>query len=331
MAGKHFLIMLATCLVALVAQIQSNPLETEVSSDLVNEKPRGLSKGSINDRKCSLLKNRYMSDVSLVVREHNGLEETNEIIPGHKFILKVSSTAFERAFKDKTKSESSFTVDQMSTETFEILLKFIYCGKTELTEDRLLDVFLASQVYELLELTDHVAERLAKTITRENVFEIEEKVRSYPHPIVSEAISEVVQSLPTEAFNHDLAEKLRKNSVELILKQDTLQIAELDLFDFLLGWTRVQAYRQGHNQGNSATGHVLRQTMGDLLHLIRIPALDSKAFLQRIASFELFNDQEVKDILYHQLLDAKPVNGIVWKFKLEKRSCGQTIDQQYDQ
>lgn len=157
-----------------------------------------------------------------------------------------------------------------------------------------------------------------KSLPKKNVFEIDEKTRSNPHPAVTEAISQVVQNFDN-AFNHGLAEKLNRQSVELILKQETLPIEELDLFDFLLDWTRIQAYKQGHTAANSATGQVLKQTMGDLLYLIRIPALDSKSFLQRIARFELFNDQEVKDILYHQLLDAKPVNGIVWKFKLEKR------------
>lgn len=91
--------------------------------EIDHNEPQGLPRGSFLQRKCSLLKNAYLSDVNLIAMDKDGDQEIIEVIPAHKWILELSSSVFEQAISNSTSFLSSIHIDHISLETLDMLLK----------------------------------------------------------------------------------------------------------------------------------------------------------------------------------------------------------------
>lgn len=116
---KLIFVLLAICLLI----FDDHLAQANEDSKVDNEEISRLSKGSISKRKCSLLKNAYLSDVNLIAVDRNGSEEFVEVIPAHKLILEYSSPVFERIITDSDSFSAVIRIEQFSLEIVDILLK----------------------------------------------------------------------------------------------------------------------------------------------------------------------------------------------------------------
>lgn len=181
-----------------------------------------------------------------------------------------------------------------------------------MANEKVIEIFKAANVYDLDDLVNEMANRLSHKIVLENVFNIYEQVHEFGNIIIQKKVLEMIQKMENISIYKQSIKTINRSMMELILNRHITKIAENQLFDFLVDWTLEQI------QDTNSVG--LRETMGNLLYLVRIPSMDSKLFLNAPATSLIFTPQEVQDILYYQILDSKPVNGIVSHFQhLEKR------------
>jgi speckle-type POZ protein len=113
----------------------------------------------------SLLETGLLSDFTLVV---NGSE-----FAVHSSILIARSPFFAAMLYDdmKEKRECKATLEEIETNVFEALLKFIYYGNVSQIEDLALKLFIAADKYDIRDLRTLCGIKVYEVLTFDNVFE----------------------------------------------------------------------------------------------------------------------------------------------------------------
>ncbi|XP_058803698.1 speckle-type POZ protein-like [Phymastichus coffea] len=111
----------------------------------------------------NLINNKQFSDVRLTVQ--------NREIFAHKLVLSANSAVFAAMFQHKMleNEENIVKIDDISYNTLNVLLHFIYTGECKLSEDIVIDLFKAADKYELMKLKNICEEELCRSISVNNV------------------------------------------------------------------------------------------------------------------------------------------------------------------
>lgn len=194
--------------------------------------------------------------------------------------------------------------------------RFIYCGESEFDDNSLLEVFKIAYEYEVKELVQISTDRLVKTINYQNLFHIYEQVYEFNQTKIESSISSLVQYNQIQWLTKEMVERLNQISMKFLLSQPTLGVSEYDLIDLTLHWAFTQIRKQTNKK---ITPQMVKDTLGDLFYLLRIPLLKMDKLINGPARSYL-TDQNILDIVYYQTSSNHPKNGIVSKFNLKPRN-----------
>ncbi|CAB4377882.1 unnamed protein product [Rhizophagus irregularis] len=183
-----------------------------------------------------------------------GENENAKEIRAHSIILCIRSQYFRAAFSNEwaDKKDGKFILKKsnISPHIFEIILRFIYCGKVNLAK------LAKLQTRELLELLIAVDELNIQTlITCIQEYLIDHHYRILHHNPI-EALETVYQldtfsglldffleaicDRPEILFNTDNLIRLRAPLLESLLKRDDLLLDEIVIWDNLISWSFAQ-------------------------------------------------------------------------------------------
>ncbi|KAL7013124.1 hypothetical protein ACKWTF_015206 [Chironomus riparius] len=147
----------------------------------------------------------------------------NREFPVHKFLLAARSPTLAEILKNNPEVENLKLVD-ISMETFEIILKFLYTD--ELPGDdgaNFLHLFAAAGKLKIQELKNYAATKLIDQINEDNVIDILNVSKNYEHEeLRTKAFEEVKKKYPKIEFKDEWAanpEKLIK-IIEIIKKKE---------------------------------------------------------------------------------------------------------------
>lgn len=160
--------------------------------------------------------------------------------------------------------------------------------------------------------------RLLQMVRLENVFTIHEQTAQLGRKRIDEKIAKFVQQNTSSLLEDEQFEHCQRTSLELILSQPQLDVIELDLFDACVRWARAVCAR---NNVADPTPKRLRETLGDLIYLLRLSSFTYKDFIDRPLSSGLFADREALAIICHLSSDAKskPKGETLARFDLRSR------------
>ena len=133
---------------------------TKTDSELISTVP------TLKDTMSNLYLNEDMSDVKLICGENE--------FPCHKFILSNRSDVFKTMFSIKNckeNQEGSVTINDVSAETMQIFLKFLYRDELN-TEDVDCDLLIAAEKYNFKALFEICTKHLEDKIDGSTVMEI---------------------------------------------------------------------------------------------------------------------------------------------------------------
>ena len=198
----------------------------------------------------------------------------------------------------------------------------MYCNEAQIDRNDYLKVLMAAAKFELTELADIIVNDLIQGLNSYNAFSIYEQTHQLDLARLEKGISTLLQYNENCWLNEYNIQTLNRSSMKFLLSQPRLAVSESELFDLTLHWARVQIKKQTNQE---IPPQMIRETMGDLLYLLRIPLLKTEDLMRGPAKSGLFSNEDILDIINYQTSAEHEKNGIVSQFNLEPRSIPQLI------
>ncbi|EGG21374.1 hypothetical protein DFA_01255 [Cavenderia fasciculata] len=169
-----------------------------------------------------------------------------ESFHAHKFVLSARSPVFMRMLSSALiESKSSTIITHFPKETIYSVLKYLYTGKADLTPTTVLDILSSADYYSLEDLKDFCGwyslrtclegdeeMDICKVLYAAEKFRME-KIKSLCFDYITQHSMDILLSSPNW---HLLSEE----NVICILRQDSLRVPEVEIFDSLVRWAKKQ-------------------------------------------------------------------------------------------
>eukprot|EP01133_Synstelium_polycarpum_P014597 gene14597-17258_t len=191
-----------------------------------------------------------------------------ETFYAHKFVLSARSPVFMRMLSSQMiESQSSTITTHFTRDTMYAILKYLYSGNIDLSPLNVLDIIASADYYSLEELKE---------------------IKALCFEFITQHSMDILLSSP----NWHL---LTEESVILILKQDTLRVPEVEIFDSLVRWAKKQYMILKDITGSEIVEKdFLRRKLSRALECIRFGSMSPFQLSSHIEKSGLVD----KDILY---------------------------------
>ncbi|RGB33220.1 hypothetical protein C1646_816208 [Rhizophagus diaphanus] len=268
-----------------------------------------------------LLKIDNGCDVIIYTGEGENVEE----IRAHSLILCIRSKYFHAAFSNEwaDKKDGNFILKKsnISPQIFKIILRFIYCGKIDLTNlqgPELLDLLIAVDELSIQTLIPCIQEYLINyqyDFLKQNPIEILEIVYQINQCDTFSGLWDffltTICENPEILFNSDNLFKLRAPLLELLLKRDDLLLDEIEIWDSLIKWCLAQhpSIQQDVLKWNKEEITIIKNTFQNFIPLIRFYHISSDDLHSKVYPFKaLLPEDLINNILKFHKPTSKKLN-----------------------
>ncbi|RIA83792.1 hypothetical protein C1645_742809 [Glomus cerebriforme] len=271
----------------------------------------------INDLE-KLLLNDEEYDVIIYAGENENVKE----MYAHSNILRMRSQYFRTAFSNKWAEKKDgkyiFKKPNISPQFFKIILRFIYCGKVDLTKLQgpdVLKLLIAVDEINIPTLIHFIQEYLIKhkdEYLQQSPLEILETV--YQHETFTELWNFCLEKIceePELLFNSDKFINLKAPLLELLLKRDDLSLDEIIIWDNLIKWCLAQHFNisQDVTRWNKEEITIMERTIHRFVPLIRFNHISSEDFILKVYPFKKIVPKDlINNMLIFNMAPNKQLN-----------------------
>ena len=261
------------------------------------------AKSTIQERCKSIFNQDLLSDVKFVVRDSKGGSESKNI-PAHKFVLAISSPVFNAMFYGElAETKDSVEISDCEYESLLELFRFIYSNETNLTSDNVMQLMYLSKKYMLPSLADKCSSYLQENLDGSNVFTVLPDVQKYEEKDLLDQCWKVIEKETEEAVKSDGFVTIERSVLEELVKKETLNIKEVELFKAVDRW----AGKACEKQGLVAEGSVKRRILGErIVKGIRFPVMQQKEFASVVLECDMLVKKEICGLVryFNSVLDT---------------------------
>ena len=240
-----------------------------------------------------MLNNDRLSDVKFISTKSNGENESEQVIPAHKFILAIGSPVLEAMFYGElAETKDTIELPDCNYESLLELFRYIcmYSDEVNLSGSNVMGVLYLAKKYIVPSLADKCAEYLQENLNPSNVFTILPFARKYEDKNLVDRCWKVIEEGTDETVTSDGFEKIERSLLESIVTRDTLSIKEVALFQAADRW----ATKQCEKQGLVADGQLKRRILGEeIIKSIRFPIMTAKEFADVVLDTNILHPNEV--------------------------------------
>jgi len=240
-----------------------------------------------------MFNNELLSDIAFVVPVHldeNENKKCKKAIPAHKFVLAISSPVFfAMFFGDLAEKSKSITLPDCEYESLLELFRFMYCDEVKLNEDNVMQVLYLAKKYILPSLVDRCTEYLEKILDTSNVFCVMTHAQSYGEKSLVKECWKVIDKHAEEAVKMEGFFTINRSLLEELVKRDSLNIKEVDLFKAINGWATKECQRLELTPDGTAKRSVLGEK---IVKAIRFPVMKRNDFDNAVLECKILTLQE---------------------------------------
>lgn len=250
---------------------------------------------NIQERIRYLHENTIMSDFTLI---SDGVR-----IPVHKFVLGSSSSVFYSMFYGPM-SEKGSELDLSrygNPVCVAKFLRYIYTNEVLLEWEDVFPILNLAKCYLISGLEDKCNDFMDESITKENVLDVLPQCLIFGETSVLTKFLEVISSNASEIIQQDSFLALNLQSLNAILKLDTLNVEEIDLFMAVNRWCESQLSKDE----KEVCPESKREVLGDAINLIRFPIMSSKEFSDNCVLSGLLKPEETNNLIHYLNEDSK--------------------------
>nr|XP_058961943.1 BTB/POZ domain-containing protein 6-like [Pocillopora verrucosa] len=262
-----------------------------------------------------MFNNECFSDIKFVVRKMDGESESKYVIPAHKFVLSISSPAFEAMFYGElAETKDSIELPDCKYESLLELFRFMYSDEVNLNGSNVMGVLYLAKKYIVPSLADKCTDYLQDKLDVSNAFSILPNAHQFDKKRLVERCWKVIDKHREEAIKSDGFATLERSLIEEVVKRDTLNIEEVELFKAVDSW----ATKKCKEEGLTVDGSVKRKIIGEnIVKAIRFPAMKQQDFAGVVLGTKILTQDEVCDVVkYLNSVLSSPV-----RFPVNRRLC----------
>ncbi|POG70024.1 hypothetical protein GLOIN_2v1776267 [Rhizophagus irregularis DAOM 181602=DAOM 197198] len=239
-----------------------------------------------------------------------GKDPNVKIFRAHMIILCHRSSFLRRTLTSNKKNNdvlAHIKLSNISPETFQIILRYLYGGILSLNGQDTLDIFkLLAAADELLlqELVDYLQKYFIenKIEWMEQNFELTHRIsfQSNSLPEIQKFCTDFMAKSPEKIFKSLDFTSLSKKSLISLIKRDDLQMKEIEVWEHVLKWglAQNQTLVPDPDTWTDDDFKMMENTLQSCLPLIRFFSLSAKEFLHKVSPYKkLLNYQLYKDLL----------------------------------
>ncbi|XP_056336966.1 BTB/POZ domain-containing protein 6-B isoform X1 [Danio aesculapii] len=286
-----------------VTQTVTTPTTTATQQNINNNNVETASWQSthptLRERNALMFNNELMADVHFVV----GPPGASQKVPAHKYVLAVGSSVFGAMFYgDLAEGESEIHIPDVEPAAFLILLKYMYSDEIELEADTVLATLYAAKKYIVPALAKACVTFLETSLEAKNACVLLSQSRLFEEPELTLRCWEVIDAQAELALHSEGFCEIDLQTLEIILKRETLNTREAVVFQAALDWAVAECKRQGLGP----TARNKRAVLGKALYLVRIPTMTLEEFANGAAQSDVLTLEETHDIFLWYTAANKP-------------------------
>ena len=268
------------------------------------------SKKTVLQRNAYMFDNELMSDVSFTCGE------SSRIFHAHKYVLATSSAVFYAMFYGGlAQKEPRICLADSEEESFEEFLRFLYTDDCKITAENAIAVLYLAKKYLISSLAEKCCKVLEASIAPDNVFAVLEQAIQFDEKDLEIKCWLIVSEKTLECTNSEAFCNIGSQTLNTLLKRNSLAIAEVDLFKAVLRWTDNECARQGMRIEDDKMAR--RRVLGDSVYEIRFLEMSEKDFATITSASEILTDAEVVSIF--RKFNGLDAVGFKWKDHRKKR------------
>ena len=219
-------------------------------------------------------------------------------------LLRAVLCFFAMFYGDLAQKEPIIRLVDTDEESFEEFLRFLYTDDCEITAENAIGVLCLAKKYLVTSLAEKCCNVLEASIEPDNVFAVLEQAIKFDEKKLEAKCWDIVTQ--TEVFCG-----VESNTLNSLLKKETLRIAAEELFKAVLKWVDKECARQGVNIEEDKTAR--RQILGDSVYEIPFLEMSQEDFEQYVSPTGVLKDAELVRIF--QQFSSLDMVGLKWKQK----------------
>lgn len=236
------------------------------------------------------------SDFADIHFEFSGDNEI-EKVPAHRAILATASPVFRQMLFGPLKEGDTIKIIDTNAAAFKEFLQFFYLDKITLTMENIGEVARLSDYYDVSDCFEKCADFLEHQLTSENTAWGYQLAIMFNNQKLKDFCEKQISIFTDDVLKSDMFLQCDQKVVSHILKIDSLNYKEVDLFGACISWAKASCER---NELDENDPNNLKRQLGDCFNLIRFGAMEGEE-IEKILSNSvyvgLFTRDELVDIM----------------------------------
>ncbi|XP_028396289.1 BTB/POZ domain-containing protein 6-B-like [Dendronephthya gigantea] len=265
------------------------------------------TKDTILERNRHMFNNPDMSDISFTC------ESSDKIFYAHKYVLSTSSAVFHAMFYGGLAvKDSQIDLSDTNKGSLEQFLRFLYTEECTLDSDNVVAVLYLAKKYIVPSLSKKCVDFLGENLNAENVLSVLEQAVRFDEKEFEAQCWKVVQSNADKVVTSDSFNNISQMTLAKLLKQDVLDVPEINLFQAVLKWIDFQCSLKKLKP----TGENRRNIIGEAIYYFRFFSMTNAEFAVNVSKTGILSPEELVPI-YEKFLG---IDSPELKWKLPNRT-----------
>lgn len=187
-----------------------------------------------------LLDNKLHSDIEF------NFTNSDVTIHGHKFIIGLRSSVFHTMFYGSMASTTNetCTIEDIKPMTFYHMMQFIYTDSVDICERNFAEIMYAAHKYSLNCLEKRCCDFAASNLNADNCCSYLQKCFLFNNDLTEKCLN-VIDAEIRHIMQKVIWKDLDESQLIAILRRDTLDVSEGELFEGVLAWAKHSCEREG--------------------------------------------------------------------------------------
>jgi hypothetical protein len=203
-------------------------------------------------------------------------------------------------------------------ESLEEFLRFLYTDECKITADNVVSVLYLAKKYIVPSLAQKCIEFLEAHLAVENVSTVLQQALQFDEKKLEKKCLELIDLKTSEAVACDAFTGINEATLAHVLKRDSLNVKEVDLFKAVLKWSEAECSRKGIE----ANAKNKRATMGNTIYQILFSSMTLQDFAQNVSQSGILTPEEM--VLFYDNFSGVERTSEVWNMS-ERRAKEETL------
>ncbi|KAJ5075039.1 btb/poz domain-containing protein [Anaeramoeba ignava] len=241
--------------------------------------------------------NKKYTDFEIKVINPNN-EKDIKIFPTHRAILMERSEYFNGLFRSKMKEEQQGFVEfnDISVQTMETILEYIYTGSLHINHNNALEILVASKKFCFEpKLTTQLVDFIRQNINNSNVIDLLNFANNFGYSDISACCFNYITWNPQPILESHQIREVSEEDLNVLVVNENLKVnEELELFNYIVDWAQFNLkLKPGIENLQEKDTAIVADKIKKLVSNVRFCEIDKEDF-SRIAKMKIIPDEIVK-------------------------------------